>query len=234
MKTRTTTHILLVVSGLALATAPGHTQTDGPLQIIWQAAYGIGRVAGAAYAQPYDFAQTADGGFVIAGMVAGGTNEMRTAPICRGSDYYVIKIDAQGQRQWDRSYGGDSFPLEEGGGPGDSCYSAAFRADGGYVLVGISTSTTGCLKTAPLLGMPEMWAVRCDASGNALWDRSYLPTLMDFFWAFNLEPTRDGGYLACGSGAPNDRSAMYYGIVKFDDQGQQLWKIGRASCRERV
>ncbi len=89
--------------------------------------------------------------------------------------------------------------------------------------MGISTSTNGCLKTAPLLGMPEMWAVRCDASGNALWDRSYLPTLMDFYWAFNLEPTHDGGYLGCGGGGPNDRSAYYYGIVKFDDQGNKLW-----------
>ncbi len=115
MKTKTDRYILSVISGLALATTPGHAQANGPLPIVWQAAYGIGKVAGAAYAEPHDFAQTADGGFVIVGAVAGGTNEMRTAPICRGNDYWVIKIDAQGKRQWDRSYGGDAFPLEEGG-----------------------------------------------------------------------------------------------------------------------
>jgi len=43
----------------------------------------------------------------------------------------------------------------------------------------------------------------------------------------DFEQTADGGYLGCCLGGVG-QDAAYYGIVRFDAQGQQLWtkKIG--------
>ncbi len=108
MKTQRKIHIFLTISGLTLAPVPGHAQADGPLPLIWQAAYGPGKDnQGVGVAKPYDFVQTPDGGILIVGHAYGPANGIRTEPICDGADYWVIKIDSQGQRQWDKSCGGD-------------------------------------------------------------------------------------------------------------------------------
>lgn len=220
MKANTNKQILSLISGLALATAPGHAQMNGPLLILWQATYGPGLDKdGVGDALAYDFVQTADGGFLIAGSVLGSTNEFRTLPICENADGWVIKIDSQGRRQWDKSYGGDIT-----WSPGDFCLRLFLQADGGFLLAGFSASETGCLKTAPLPGgINSFWVVRCDASGQALWDRSFLPEDHGFVHPSDYEVTADGGYLGCGFGGDPNGTSGNYGIIKFDGQGQQLW-----------
>ncbi len=217
MKTQRTIHILLAISGLALAAAPGHAQTGGPLAIIWQATYGPGVSGVVGYALPGDFVQTPDGGFVIAGYAEGPVNGIRTEPICGMSDYWIVKIDAQGQRQWDRSYGGDSALIS-----GDLAFRIFLRADGGFDVAGLTFSPPGCLKTAPLHGAADFWLVRCDAAGAALWDKSYIPRDFSFLYLVDCDPTADGGYLACGAGDPGQK-LRYWGVIKLDAQGQQLW-----------
>ncbi|GEM_PF-2370393 len=218
MKTTSTIHILLVISGLALATAPGHAQADGPLPIVWQATYGPGMIDGVGYAIPYDFVQTADGGFLIAGFAYGSTNDIRTVPICPNIyNFWVIKIDAQGHRQWDKSCGG-----EPAWGPGSSASRVFLAPDGGFMLAGYVTSAAGCCQTAPLHGLVDAWAVRYDPNANKLWDQTCLPDGLTALWGWDFEQTADAGYLGCGLGAVSG-VAGWYGIVKFDAQGQQMW-----------
>jgi len=223
MKTHRKIHILLAISGLTLTTALGYAQANGPLSVLWQKTYGPGKnINGVGMAAPYDFVQTPDGGFLIAGYAYGSTNDMRTAPVCPATDFWVIKIDAQGIRQWDKSCGG-----EASWGPGSLAVRIFLDPDGGFLLAGHTTSDARCCQTAPRHGLIDAWAVRYDASGNKLWDQTYLPDGHDFFWAFDFERTADGGYLGCGLGGVSPNGG-YYGIVKFDAQGQQLWtkKIG--------
>ncbi|HOY59541.1 MAG TPA: hypothetical protein PK640_15580, partial [Verrucomicrobiota bacterium] len=222
MKTRAKSHILLVISGLALATAPGYAQTDGPLPISWQMAYGAGKTASLGSAVPYDFVQTADGGFLLAGSTDGPANGIRTEPICGLYDAWVIKIDAQGQRLWDKSYGGES---------NDGPMRILLNPDGGYLLAGLSYySPAGCLKTAGAKTYPgyaDYWVVRCDAEGNALWDKSYLPEGTVWSWPNEYEQTPDGSIIACGHGY--FPQSVYYEIFKLDPEGQQLWST-RLGC----
>ncbi|HOB98027.1 MAG TPA: hypothetical protein PKM43_04665 [Verrucomicrobiota bacterium] len=226
MKTRSKTHILLAISGLALATAPGYAQTNGPLPIIWQAAYGPGMSGGVGYALPYDFIQTSDGSFLIAGTCEGPANGIRTEPFCLSADAWVIKIDAQGQRQWDKSCGGGTTWA-----PGDYAHRVFLTPDGGFLLAGFTTSAPACCKTAPLRGPSgyaypnNLWVVRYDANDDKLWDQSYLPEGLSGCYGFDFTPTEDGGYLGCGPGTSGQitATAVYGGMAKFDAQGQQLW-----------
>jgi len=222
MKTKTNRHILLVISGLALATVPGYAQNNGPLPILWQKTYGPGIANGVGWALPRDFVQTPDGGFIIAGAVGGPTNNIRTATPCRVGEFWVIKIDAQGQRQWDRSCGGGYSWNPGQSNPGDDALRVFLEADGGFLLAGFSASQPDCCKTAPLRppgsSRPwNLWVVRYGAEGGKLWDQSYLPDDADVCYGGDFEPTADGAYLACGS------TGGAYGVVKFDAEGQQLW-----------
>ncbi len=202
MKTRAKSHILLVISGLALATAPGHAQTNGPLPIIWQATHGPTTTNQSRWAIPYGLVQTIDGGFLVA--------------TCAGGDYgnagayWVIKIDAQGQRQWDKFY--------HMGTLNNSFHAFTLSSDGGYVLTGF------CNWTYPPQRKEVMWTVRCDATGNVLWENSFAPT--GFFpWslATDITRTRDGNYVACGLCINLAHQRYVWTIVKLNDQGQVLW-----------
>ena len=225
MKTRTKTHILLAISGLALARAPGHAQTNGPLPTIWQAAYGGGASTSGSW--PIDFAETIDGGFLICGVSDATTNEFRTAPICADDDAWVIKIDAQGQRLWDRSYGGwdQDWPVR-----------LFVTPDGGFIVGGSSYSGGGCQKTAPHRAYAvDLWLVRCDALGNLLWDETYAPqTSLNLFTG--MVPTADGGYVLCGGLAPYNPNLidLDLGLVNVDGQGRTLWTrlVGSAAGYE--
>jgi hypothetical protein len=69
--------------------------------------------------------QTADGGFIIAGTT--GYNEA----FQRYPDVYLIKTDGSGNEQWSKTFGESSF---------DNGYSVQQTADGGYVIVGETSS----------------------------------------------------------------------------------------------
>ncbi len=81
--------------------------------------------------------QTADGGYVIA-----------TKGNSRSGDAYVVKTDASGNEQWARLYGGDG---------GDAVSAIVQRADGGYTVVG-TTSSFGSTS--------DIYFLQLDASGN--------------------------------------------------------------------
>lgn len=217
MKTAPKTHILIVLAGLTLLSSAA-AQTNGPLPIIWQATYGAGKNGSGGSGLPGAFVQTSDGGYLLAGPANGLTNELRTAPICGDNDYWVIKIDAQGRRQWDRSYGGR--------GP-DIAFDVLLTSDGGFLVLGMSFSEAGCLKTAPQRGgegYGNGYAVRCDASGDLLWDQSYLIAPLAASYLDDIQETSDGGYLCGGYGVLHQYSGLfYYCVMKLDSEGQQLW-----------
>jgi hypothetical protein len=97
--------------------------------------------------------QTADGGYVIAGV---------TYSFGAGyADVYLIKTDAQGDTLWTRTYGG----------PGaDEAWQVQQTADGGYVIAGF-TSSFGA-------GGDDVYLIKTDAEGHVgvAEERRWAPT----------------------------------------------------------
>ena len=109
---------------------------EGDLE--WSAQYGNGSRDAA-----FCVIQTDDGGYAITGYkgVVGGV-----------SDVYLIKIDSEGNEEWQRTYGGMG---------NDWGKDLIQTRDGGYAIAGWSTSfDTGALA----------YMIRTDESGEMLWD----------------------------------------------------------------
>jgi hypothetical protein len=110
------------------------TDTNGNLQ--WAKTYG-----GTSNDYAYSVQQTSDGGYIVAGF----TSSFGAG----GSDFFLIKTDANGNLQWAKTYGGTS---------NDYAYSFQQTSDGGYILAGWANSFGA--------GNYDIFLVKTDANGN--------------------------------------------------------------------
>src|SRR4051812_8230673 len=115
-------HMLLLVlslsSTLLLAQAPPVKQ--------WDKTFG-----GSDHEEFSSIQQTSDGGYILGGTSSSGASGNKTAANKGKSDFWVIKIDADGKKQWDKTFGGTDW---------DDLYSVQQTSDGGYILGGSSYS----------------------------------------------------------------------------------------------
>jgi hypothetical protein len=169
-----------------------------------------------------------DGGFIVGGStISGVSGEVTIAQRATGAaasmDYWIFKMDAQGNKLWEKRYGGSGD---------DRLIKVLPSPDGGYLLCGWTTSPTGFDVTAPTRGYQNYWVVKTDAQGNKLWDRRYGSAASEML--YNAIATPDGGYLLTGntggpiSGPSGDRSMATRGpmdvwTIKIDALGNKQW-----------
>ena len=142
--------------------------------------------------------QTADGGYAVAGITLSKGAGAR--------DMWVVKLDANGYKQWDKTFGGSYW---------DEAKSIVQTSDGGYAVAGITLSKGA--------GHFDMWVVKLDANGNKQWDKTFGGSYWDK--ATSIVQTRDGGYAVAGY--TYSKGARYYEydmwVVKLDARGKRKW-----------
>ncbi|MBR9974731.1 MAG: T9SS type A sorting domain-containing protein [Bacteroidetes bacterium] len=156
---------------------------------------------------PHAMASTNEGGYVILA---------HTLSFGMGSlDYYLLKVDQKGDSLWSRTYGGVG---SDWGG------TVQQTADGGYILSG-DTQSFGDEDG-------DVYLVKTDAAGDTLWTRTYGGAGRDR--AYNVQQTRDNGYLVVGYteglGAAEENGL----IIKTDAAGEMEWTQvinGDKNCR---
>ncbi len=109
--------------------------------------------------------------------------------------------------QWARTYGGASA---------DAANSANATADGGYIIVGY-TSSFGA-------GGKDAWVLKLDASGSVLWQKTYGGPGDEV--ANSVRRSADGGYVVTGGvwaspGVPGSADAW---VMKLDGAGDVIWQ----------
>ncbi|MGA0556453.1 putative Ig domain-containing protein [Larkinella sp. VNQ87] len=166
---------------------------------------------------------TADGGYLLGGSANTSIYEHvgdKTATGKGGSDYWLVKINANGAIQWDKTFGG---------GSNDVLVSLLKTADGGYLLAGYSASSTGDDKTEASKGGTDYWLVKLKADGTRQWDKTYGGLYSDRLSA--IVATTDGGYLLGGYFSTEQTpisGLSEYWLTKLDANGAKQWdkKVG--------
>jgi hypothetical protein len=129
------------------------------------------RTFGGLLAVGYSVQQTSDGGYIIVGaMWPYGAGEL---------DVYLIKVDANGNMQWNRTFGGLDY---------DEGHSVQQTSDGGYIIVGYTKSFGA--------GGADVYLIKVDADGNMQWSRTFGGSGDD--GGSSVQQTSDGGYIIVG------------------------------------
>lgn len=173
-------------------------KTDLSGNLSWQKAYG-----GASSEDGFSVQQTADEGYIIAGITASfGAGDW---------DIYLIKTDASGDALWTKTFGGDTT---------DYCYSVQETNDGGYIAAGYTTSFGA--------GGEDVYVIKTDTSGNVLWTKTFGDANNER--GFAVQQTSDGGYII-GAFTNSFGSGNYdVYLIKTDASGDTIWTktYGRA------
>lgn len=152
--------------------------------------------------------QTLDGGYVLAGYSGSGDTD---------ADALIIKTDAKGIEQWNRTFGWVGEP--------EAAYSVAQTEDGGYILGGFK------LSHRLMENDYDAWVIKTDANGNEQWNRIFGGSNEDF--VSSVQQTSDGGYVFAGyTNRAGDLDAW---IIKTDANGKEKWKkVYERSTKERI
>ncbi len=166
---------------------------------------------------------TSDGGYLLAGTSNSGANGNKSSPSWNSQDMWVVRLDANGNKLWDKAIGGFADDILAGG---------LELPDSGFVLLGTSYSDTGGNKSAPSYGGGDYWVVRIDRTGRLLWNRSFGGTGLEL--AYDIRRMPDGGFMLLGlsnSNAGGNRTSPSPNpgeydpwVIRLDSDGNTLWE----------
>jgi hypothetical protein len=181
--------LLLCAWGTFLTAA---ASAQGP-DTLWTRTYG-----GAGSDYGYSIEQTSpDGGYIIAGS---------TFSFGEGSyDIYYLKTDANGEVDWERTYGGTGT---------DHGSSIQQTLDGGYVIAGYTNSSGA--------GDYDVLLAKTDASGVVDWAYTYGGAADDRGWSVQ-QTLPDSGYIIAGYTETVGSGGGDAFVIKTDADGGLLW-----------
>lgn len=155
---------------------------------------------------------TADGGALLAGWTGSSDGDVST-PLHGVYDGWLVKLDANGDIEWDRTYGGSGV---------NQFVDILALPGGDYLILGTSTSANGDVPENN--GNWDVWVMRVDASGTILWSHSYGGSDPDGPSTVILY---QGNYLIAGtaSSSDGDVSASYDVLTNGVPYGEDGWLL---------
>jgi len=183
--------------------------------ILWQKTYG-----GSHYDYLRSLEMTADGGFILGGESYSNISGDKTENTYGLQDCWVIKADADGNMEWQNSFGGSGVEYTE---------AVHQTMDGGYI-VGVSSSSDAAGDKTEALGDADYWIVKLDASGNIVWEETMGGVDRDYIG--EIKQTTDGGFIIGGYSesdisadkSENNLSGYDYWVVKINATGTIQWE----------
>lgn len=181
--------------------------------------------------QAYDAFQTTDGGYFVTGFLdvtasggAGddaqndpGNDDSARENLHGVGEFWGIKLNANGVKQWRRYFGGTS---------NDRSYDALQTNDGGFLMIGASESTD--FDIIDDKGSYDLWAVRLSPNGDLIWTRSFGGIEIDI--GYGATKANDGNYIMIGDTRSMDQDVSNplgnadCWAVKFNDDGDIIWE----------
>jgi PKD repeat protein len=164
---------------------------------------------------------TADNGYIV----AGGTRSSASGDVRDQNhgqtDIWVVKLDAAGAIQAQRSLGGSGY---------ETCSELLQTADGGFLIAGSSNSSASGDVLDMNHGDFDAWMVRLGPGGATRWQR--LLGGAGFEAAYSAVETADGGYVfaaVSSSSASGDVTGVNHGTGTTD-----IWMVKLAGTAAPV
>ncbi len=165
---------------------------NGQGKVLWERTFG-----GSGFDIPWSIALVADGGFIFTGETGAGGRQ--------GRDAWVMRLDAQGDPLWEKTFGGEKY---------DILTAIAPVPGGGFILAG-NTESKGA-------GRNDGWVVRLDAQGEMLWEHTYGKKNQDAFWSITAVP--GGGFAVAGQIGTTRTGDSDAWVLRLDKKGRVLWE----------
>jgi hypothetical protein len=145
---------------------------------------------------------TSDGNFIIAGYTSSSDGDITGNH--GGKDALLIKIDADGNKIWSKTFGGTQDDVAN-----------SISLIGGFVFTGYTLSNDGDVLGNH--GGTDAWMVKTDNNGNKVWSRCFGGTQNDV--GTFVTGTSEGTYVMAGNTYSND------GDVSGNHGGQDGWLV---------
>jgi hypothetical protein len=187
---------------IALADASGN--------LIWSKTYG-----GSAEDFCNYVIETADGGYIAVG--ATHSNDGDVTSHIGEYDCWAMKLDANGDLEWEKTYGG-TFD--------ESFYRVMQMDDEGYLFMGWTSSFNGSVSSPK--GSSDIWLVRTNKFGTILWNRNFGGPGAE--GGYDMLLTKDSTLVICGntSSSSGDVSANFGSsdiwVIQVDLSGNLIWE----------
>lgn len=190
-------------------------ELDSDANILWQKTLG-----GSNNDNLSTFQKISDDGYIIGGFSSSGISGNKTENSYGQNDYWIIKLDANKNIEWQKTIGGNNE---------DQFASIYQTNDNGFIIGGSSYSGISGLKTEPSKGSDDFWVMKLDSFGSILWQKTIGGINSDGI--ASIDKTLDGYFLLCGnSSSPisGDKTEYNRGlediwIVKIDENGTIIW-----------
>lgn len=184
--------------------------------LLWEQSYGYqGRDFGTS------MIETSDDGFLLVGELdvtaSGGEGNKREKIQHAGGDFWVIKLNSSGKKEWSKYYGG-TFT--------DTPSAVLEAANNNFLIVGASDSKD--IDISNNLGGYDYWIIKIDALGNLIWERSLGGSEIDRATA--IAATEDNNFLICGNTrssdvqVSNNKGGADVWVIKLSSEGKLLWE----------
>jgi hypothetical protein len=173
--------------------------------------------------QAFSSIQTLDGGYLITGTLdvsasnQQGNDKNSLNNKHAGGDYWAIKLDANGTKQWRRFFGGSNT---------DIAFDLVETLDNNFLIIGSSDSFD--IDISNNKGSYDFWVTKIDSNGDLVWEKSYGGDEID--QAYSITLTSDGNFIIVGDArSSNDDVSSNFGsadvwAIKINALGEKIWE----------
>lgn len=185
--------------------------------LLWEKSYGGSRVD-----RISDIRSTTDGGIIFCGSSDSTNGDIDNR--LGNYDIWVVKLDATGEIEWEKSLGGALF---------DRGTSIMQTIDGGYLVGGYSNSVSIFSEETR-----DSYVAKITEDGEIEWENNYGGSMMED--GAEIIVTDDGGFIfgtttASTNGDIDNNLGMYdFWIVKCDNSGNIEWENNYGGSGEDV
>ncbi|MFK7772521.1 MAG: T9SS type A sorting domain-containing protein [Saprospiraceae bacterium] len=143
-----------------------------------------------------------NGGYIAVGITYSSDGDISS--MNGGSDFWVVKMDLEGNLVWEKNYGGSGY---------ERATSIQQTNDDGFIIAGSTNSNDGDISVNA--GLTDFWIIKIDEVGNMEWEKTYGGASDEA--PFSIQQTTDDGYVIAG------RSRSDNGDVPDNYGGTDCW-----------